>query len=387
MALRAHPIVRTRGDVIGVREATIDVRGRRAASARASANDRDFALSARAKASATEWHAAFVNANAREDAERDRPGVCVVERETRVVYVGCGKLARADAYNAIASNAQGEDVNGFEVKVMYLPTNARRGAIAAAWKQTAEALGYVPEWNARERAAKAREETTSDRSARRFEFTEAQFNALKRDGIVVIDDWFGDDARACARAARTLFERGTPTRLGQIGRDDDVVVLATAAMPTGEAYSALGRCAKALLDVPAALRRARAAYGSTSGDDAFAAKCARAAAPERLMLARYPPNGGRYVAHLDNDPSDPAHEDGVPGLRACDRTFTCIAYLNPDWIAEHGGYFRAYRGAEVNDDFVEIAPTLGRVVVFDSSAILHEVRPSFANRFAMTVWT
>ena len=30
--------------------------------------------------------------------------------------------------------------------------------------------------------------------------------------------------------------------------------------------------------------------------------------PTRLMLACYPPSGGRYVAHLDNDPSDPAYE-------------------------------------------------------------------------------
>ena len=84
------------------------------------------------------------------------------------------------------------------------------------------------------------------------------------------------------------------------------------------------------------------------------------------MLACYPPSGGRYVAHLDNDPSDPAYEArplartlllplphtpnptpaanevGPVGLRACDRVFTCILYLNDAWEPPHEGCLRVF---------------------------------------------
>ena len=72
--------------------------------------------------------------------------------------------------------------------------------------------------------------------------------------------------------------------------------------------------------------------------------------------------------------------------------FTLIAYLNPDWDATRGGRFRAYRPGVAADaaspsDFVDIDPILGRVVVFDAAKLLHEVRPSFHDRYAVTVWT
>ena len=43
------------------------------------------------------------------------------------------------------------------------------------------------------------------------------------------------------------------------------------------------------------------------------------------------------MAHLDNDPGDPRHSEGEPGLRASDRAVTAILYLNPDWEESHGG--------------------------------------------------
>ena len=69
---------------------------------------------------------------------------------------------------------------------------------------------------------------------------------------------------------------------------------------------------------------------------------ASAKVPTRLMLACYPGSGGRYVAHLDNDPSDPAYGVGPVGLRACDRVFTCILYLNDAWEAPHEGCLRMF---------------------------------------------
>ena len=119
-------------------------------------------------------------------------------------------------------------------------------------------------------------------------------------------------------------------------------------------------------------------------------KIARCESPDRLMVARYGPEACRYVPHLDNDPSDPSNDAGTPGLRPSDRVFTCIAYLNPDWIPDHAGRFRAFRlgAAADSGSFRDVDPILGRLVVFDSARLLHEVRPSaIKDRYACTVWT
>jgi hypothetical protein len=305
----------------------------------------------------------------------DAPGVfSVADADDVVRFVGCGKRVREEITRAV----EGDDATATAAyaRVVYLPTTARKAVLTAAWKTVISSLGYVPAMNA---ASAAMVKTPM------FEFTSAQLAQLANDGYVVIDDGLGADASAVAQAARALFDRGVMRNLGQEGRDDDVAVLASGQMPKGEAFAALERCSKVLLDIPDALRRACSTFGVD--DDSFVAKCARATAPSRLMIARYPPNGGRYVAHLDNDPNDPSHAEGVPGLRACDRTFTCIAYLNPTWDTSHEGHFRAYLGPTIDDDFIDIAPVLGRIVVFDSMRILHEVRPSYADRLAMTVWT
>ncbi len=136
-----------------------------------------------------------------------------------------------------------------------------------------------------------------------------------------------------------------------------------------------------------------------------AALFASAKVPTRLMLACYPGSGGRYVAHLDNDPSDPAYEVGPVGLRACDRVFTCILYLNDAWEAPHEGCLRmftrssepeldsgatieSWHGATVEDgSSVDVEPLGGRLVIFDSRRILHAVRPAHGEeRWALTVW-
>jgi len=302
----------------------------------------------------------------------DAPGVfSVADADDVVRFVGCGKRLREEMTRAVERDDA--TATAAYARVVYLPTTARKAVLTAAWKTVISSLGYVPAMN------------TAMVKTPMFEFTSTQLAQLANDGYVVIDDGLGADASAMAQAARELFDRGVMRNLGQEGRDDDVAVLASEQMPKGEAFAALERCSKVLLDIPDALRRACSTYGVDDGS--FVAKCARATAPSRLMIARYPPNGGRYVAHLDNDPNDPSHAEGVPGLRACDRTFTCIAYLNPTWDSSHEGHFRAYLGPTIDDNFIDIAPVLGRIVVFDSMRILHEVRPSYADRLAMTVWT
>lgn len=89
------------------------------------------------------------------------------------------------------------------------------------------------------------------------------------------------------------------------------------------------------------------------------------------------------------------------------RTVTAILYLNPvaAWKKREedemkGGCLRCYLGAKPDDemgttakDIVDIVPVGGRMVVFDSQLVLHEVLAMEANngedtqrRMAMTIW-
>jgi SM-20-related protein len=105
-----------------------------------------------------------------------------------------------------------------------------------------------------------------------------------------------------------------------------------------------------------------------------------------LQLARYAP-GGRYVRHRD------AHRG--PGM-APGRRVTAILYLNAGWVPEDGGVLRIHAEVDhvhvhVHDDVhdhgtIDLAPVGGRLVVFLSDRVEHEVLPSSAPRFALTAW-
>lgn len=90
-----------------------------------------------------------------------------------------------------------------------------------------------------------------------------------------------------------------------------------------------------------------------------------------LQLAWYPGQGEHYARHVD----------AFPGQS--NRRLTAIFYLNPDWVPAHGGLLRLHpEGAPA----VDVAPTLGRLVVFLSERIAHEVLPAHAPRLALTAW-
>ena len=90
---------------------------------------------------------------------------------------------------------------------------------------------------------------------------------------------------------------------------------------------------------------------------------------------------------------------------------TAILYVNPQWVSEHGGCFRfwplcgddnrvgtataeAVQHAEqpLNQEVEEagaldLAPKAGRVLLFSSKVLQHEVMPAyFANRYAISLW-
>ncbi|XP_029349893.1 prolyl hydroxylase EGLN3 [Echeneis naucrates] len=93
----------------------------------------------------------------------------------------------------------------------------------------------------------------------------------------------------------------------------------------------------------------------------------------KAMVACYPGNGAGYVKHVDNP-----NRDG--------RLITCIYYLNKNWNAkEHGGILRIF--PEGKSCVADIKPLFDRLLFFWSDRRNpHEVQPSYATRYAITVW-
>ncbi|TYZ63956.1 hypothetical protein PybrP1_000220 [[Pythium] brassicae (nom. inval.)] len=113
------------------------------------------------------------------------------------------------------------------------------------------------------------------------------------------------------------------------------------------------------------------------------------------QFAIFPGDGSRFVRHTDTYSS--AHED-EPGVAASApasldglvRLFTCVYYLNKDWVPAHAGQLRVY----INQPSAlpsasrhwDIPPKLDTLVVFRSLDVEHEVLPTFHERMALTIW-
>ena len=91
---------------------------------------------------------------------------------------------------------------------------------------------------------------------------------------------------------------------------------------------------------------------------------------EETQLTCYPGGGARYVRHVDNNNNNGRH-------------ITCILYSNPNWQPADGGELRLYARGRA----VDVAPLANRLVLFWSDArVPHEVLPSHADRYAVSVW-
>lgn len=91
-------------------------------------------------------------------------------------------------------------------------------------------------------------------------------------------------------------------------------------------------------------------------------------------FARYP-IGSFYKKHLDQFHAVPH------------RVVTVILYLNDSWSAEDEGALRMYFPQEDGSEKVEdVLPLGGRLVVFLSAEIPHEVLPTKKERISITGW-
>jgi SM-20-related protein len=87
-------------------------------------------------------------------------------------------------------------------------------------------------------------------------------------------------------------------------------------------------------------------------------------------FAFYAP-GASYMPHRDRFRDDNR------------RTVSVIVYLNADWLPEHGGALRLHpEGLSMRD----ISPVGGRIAVFLSADMLHEVLPATRERLSLTGW-
>lgn len=112
--------------------------------------------------------------------------------------------------------------------------------------------------------------------------------------------------------------------------------------------------------------------------------------PRQCQLARYLPDGSTYKRHLDKCTSSLSDMGLLGWLRASDyrhRSVTCILYLNAqDWTS--GGKLRCfdYQQEGKSSNSIDINPTGGTLIIFDSEKVEHEVLPSSNVRYALTIW-
>jgi len=109
--------------------------------------------------------------------------------------------------------------------------------------------------------------------------------------------------------------------------------------------------------------------------------------PRQCQLARYGPSGKGYDRHLDRCALGVEDLGLLEWLRLSDyrgRALTAIIYLNEDWsLARDGGALRCWIAGR---DVFDVAPTGGRLVIFDSGVVEHAVLAACADRMALTVW-
>lgn len=94
---------------------------------------------------------------------------------------------------------------------------------------------------------------------------------------------------------------------------------------------------------------------------------------EEFHFARYPAGNG-YQKHLDQHRGQN------------ERKISLVLYLNPDWKDADGGQLRLFSPDDPDKEVALISPRMGRLVLFKSDVVPHEVLPCFQIRSSLTGW-
>lgn len=100
-----------------------------------------------------------------------------------------------------------------------------------------------------------------------------------------------------------------------------------------------------------------------------------------VQLAIYPGDGEGYIRHKDS--FSPAGAGGGQTSDRGRRMITCLFYLNKSCS---GGNLRVYGEESGTECWRDIEPKFGRMVLFRSDIVEHEVLPCFSERIAFTLW-
>lgn len=102
--------------------------------------------------------------------------------------------------------------------------------------------------------------------------------------------------------------------------------------------------------------------------------CFMGLAEKEFHYAVYPP-GTYYKRHLDTFKNDSR------------RKLSVVTYLNDEnWQPEYGGELTIYIDDNGSEKAIDIYPVSGRVVVFESQQLEHEVKPVKRDRLSITGW-
>ncbi|KDO24298.1 hypothetical protein SPRG_09935 [Saprolegnia parasitica CBS 223.65] len=186
-------------------------------------------------------------------------------------------------------------------------------------------------------------------------------------GYVVRHGLLGPNDAAAVHAACSELRALNPLRPAQVGLGDVTTHVASA---RGDQLLWLPQDESAL---PPPLQRLlqhieKLVYGLVKASPGLGIRNMRS-----TQFAIFPGNGARFVPHVDTP---------TPTTTKPSRRLTCLYYLNPHWVPDHGGALRLHLANNV----VDIAPTLDTLVLFRSADVRHEVRPAFADRLALTIW-
>mmetsp|Transcript_126454 Transcript_126454/g.224085 ORF Transcript_126454/g.224085 Transcript_126454/m.224085 type:complete len:494 (-) Transcript_126454:170-1651(-) len=265
----------------------------------------------------------------------------------------------------------------------------------------------------------------------------AAIEKLNQDGFLVLSNVLPDHLLASAqKEANKIFSDGLLMESMQkgYGRTDKYVFLSEAQCAEAEFLgleAAVGRLTglARLLNLKTGcagpeLQRRRG--DASAGEQPQAAPSRKQAVPLRIpetaMLATYDGHGTRYAPHRDNAIStgvEPAGDaaagaGSVSNLERNARHLTLVLYLNnKDWRAKDGGALRCHlkaarwageltaEQAEAPPDqdgcsadctgpegtcHCDIQPRGGQLVIFFSRELLHEVRPAWRRRWAISLW-
>jgi hypothetical protein len=219
--------------------------------------------------------------------------------------------------------------------------------------------------------------------------TDSQIHALRDEGMTVVDNFLSKEEVGAARAEilqlKHHFEPSANTRLGV--RKDLVGWVPTRPDPTTEhvADAVVIRPHGALLH---AMRHLEAIIFDLNSSTSSGFK--DLLLPCQAMIGSYE-EGGFFLAHKDNEAVEVQEGD----MWANPREVTAVLYLNEGegWPLENGGQLKCFLDGSVSGRVLDVQPHGGRLVLFKSRELLHEVtkinsKPGLTclPRVALTIW-